>query len=279
MTRNASRLGMGIVVGGLLAMGATVAQREIMRRAGTRLIDWETVRGIARRRLGADGAPLRTEVRDRGRGLLPRRPAADRAGGGRGDRRGAAGRARDAGGDRSARVDRPEPGHLRAALRSDRADHGQPGRGGHAGTSAGPHREPLDRQPAARLPDGVPGAQGARPVRHQPAGRRARGARPAALRGAEHPRHRREHAACRSTSSAPSSPCTRRPTPSSSRPIPWLRAHFAGLGRRVDRPAGRRFRRPGRAPAERARQPRWRALAGADDDARPSWTRSSAPRR
>ena len=64
MTRNAGRLGMGIVVGGLLAMGATVAQREIMRRAGTRLIDWETVRGIARRRLGADGAPLRVDVRD-----------------------------------------------------------------------------------------------------------------------------------------------------------------------------------------------------------------------
>ena len=63
MTRNASRLGMGIVVGGLLAMGATVAQREIMRRAGTRLIDWETVRGIARRRLGVDGAPLRADVR------------------------------------------------------------------------------------------------------------------------------------------------------------------------------------------------------------------------
>ncbi|MEP6468603.1 MAG: zinc-dependent metalloprotease [Chloroflexota bacterium] len=54
MTRSASRLGMGIVVGGLLAMGATVAQREIMRRAGTRLIDWEAVRAIARRRLGRD---------------------------------------------------------------------------------------------------------------------------------------------------------------------------------------------------------------------------------
>jgi coenzyme F420 biosynthesis associated uncharacterized protein len=53
MTRNASRLGVGIVVGGLLAMGATVAQREILRRAGTRLVDWEAVRGIARRRLGA----------------------------------------------------------------------------------------------------------------------------------------------------------------------------------------------------------------------------------
>ena len=49
---------MGIVVGGLLAMGATVVQREIMRRAGTRLIDWEAVRQIARRRLGAAGAAM-----------------------------------------------------------------------------------------------------------------------------------------------------------------------------------------------------------------------------
>jgi coenzyme F420 biosynthesis associated uncharacterized protein len=63
MTRSASRLGMGIIVGGLLAMGATVAQREIMRRAGTRLIDWEAVRTIARRRLGADDAPLGAEAR------------------------------------------------------------------------------------------------------------------------------------------------------------------------------------------------------------------------
>jgi coenzyme F420 biosynthesis associated uncharacterized protein len=63
MTRSASRLGMGIVVGGLLAMGATVAQRELMRRAGTRLIDWEAVRAIARRRLGADDGRLSTERR------------------------------------------------------------------------------------------------------------------------------------------------------------------------------------------------------------------------
>jgi coenzyme F420 biosynthesis associated uncharacterized protein len=54
---------MGIVVGGLLAMGATVAQREIMRRAGTRLIDWEAVRGIARRRLGSDEGRLTAEQR------------------------------------------------------------------------------------------------------------------------------------------------------------------------------------------------------------------------
>jgi coenzyme F420 biosynthesis associated uncharacterized protein len=49
---------MGIVVGGLLAMGATAVQRELLRRAGTRLIDWESVRRIARRRLGPAGAGL-----------------------------------------------------------------------------------------------------------------------------------------------------------------------------------------------------------------------------
>jgi coenzyme F420 biosynthesis associated uncharacterized protein len=58
MARSAGRIGMGIVVGGLLAMGATAVQRELMRRAGTRLIDWEAVRLIARRRLGAAGAPI-----------------------------------------------------------------------------------------------------------------------------------------------------------------------------------------------------------------------------
>jgi coenzyme F420 biosynthesis associated uncharacterized protein len=54
---------MGIIVGGLLAMGATVAQREIMRRAGTRLVDWEAVRAISRRRLGRDDTLLGTEAR------------------------------------------------------------------------------------------------------------------------------------------------------------------------------------------------------------------------
>ncbi len=49
---------MGIVVGGLLAMGATAVQRELMRHAGTNLIDWESVRRIARRRLGTAGATL-----------------------------------------------------------------------------------------------------------------------------------------------------------------------------------------------------------------------------
>jgi hypothetical protein len=58
MARHTARLGAGILVGGLLALGASVASREIMRRAGTRLIDWEAVREIALRRLGDAGAPL-----------------------------------------------------------------------------------------------------------------------------------------------------------------------------------------------------------------------------
>jgi coenzyme F420 biosynthesis associated uncharacterized protein len=58
MARHTGRLGAGIVVGGLLALGASVASREIMRRAGTRLIDWEAVREIAHRRLGDAATPL-----------------------------------------------------------------------------------------------------------------------------------------------------------------------------------------------------------------------------
>ena len=58
MSRHTARLGAGILVGGLLAIGASVAQREIMRRAGSRLIDWRAVREIAHRRLGAAGTPI-----------------------------------------------------------------------------------------------------------------------------------------------------------------------------------------------------------------------------
>ena len=58
MARHTGRLGAGLVVGGLLALGASVASREIMKRAGTRLIDWETVRDIAHRRLGDAAAPI-----------------------------------------------------------------------------------------------------------------------------------------------------------------------------------------------------------------------------
>ena len=63
MARHAARFGAGIIVGGLLAVGATVAQREIKRRAGTQLIDWEQVRILARRRLGAAAVPM--AARDR----------------------------------------------------------------------------------------------------------------------------------------------------------------------------------------------------------------------
>ena len=58
MARHTTRLASGIVVGGLLALGASVASRELMRRAGTRLIDWAAVRQIAHRRLGDAAAPL-----------------------------------------------------------------------------------------------------------------------------------------------------------------------------------------------------------------------------
>ncbi len=54
---------MGIVAGGLLVVGASVAQRELLRRAGTRLIDWNAVRQIARRRLGASGTSLTASQR------------------------------------------------------------------------------------------------------------------------------------------------------------------------------------------------------------------------
>ena len=58
MARHSTQLGAGIVVGGLLALGASVASREILRRAGTSLIDWAAVRDIAHRRLGSAAAPM-----------------------------------------------------------------------------------------------------------------------------------------------------------------------------------------------------------------------------
>jgi coenzyme F420 biosynthesis associated uncharacterized protein len=58
MASHTARLSAGVLVGGLLALGASVAAREIMRRAGTRLIDWEAVRDIAHRRLGSAAEPI-----------------------------------------------------------------------------------------------------------------------------------------------------------------------------------------------------------------------------
>ncbi len=64
MARHTARFSAGILVGGLLALGASVASREIVRRAGTRLIDWEAVREIAHRRLGEAAAPLPAAQRE-----------------------------------------------------------------------------------------------------------------------------------------------------------------------------------------------------------------------
>jgi coenzyme F420 biosynthesis associated uncharacterized protein len=58
MSRNPARLASGLLVGGLLALGASVASRELMRRSGRRLINWGAVREIAHNRLGAFAAPL-----------------------------------------------------------------------------------------------------------------------------------------------------------------------------------------------------------------------------
>jgi len=63
MARHTGRLASGIIVGGLLAVGASVASRAIMKRAGTRLIDWAAVRDIAHRRLGEAAAPLSARQR------------------------------------------------------------------------------------------------------------------------------------------------------------------------------------------------------------------------
>lgn len=64
MARHTARFGAGILVGGLLALGASVASREIMRRAGTRLIDWDAVREIAHRRLGDAAVALSSAQRE-----------------------------------------------------------------------------------------------------------------------------------------------------------------------------------------------------------------------
>ena len=63
MARHTTRFAAGMLVGGIIALGASAASREIMRRAGPRLIDWEAVREIAHRRLGDAAAPLAPERR------------------------------------------------------------------------------------------------------------------------------------------------------------------------------------------------------------------------
>lgn len=76
MSRNPVQLAAGIAVGGLLAIGAGVASRHIMRRVGPELIDWDAVREIAHRRLGPAAAPIppaaRAEAEDFYRATLLR---------------------------------------------------------------------------------------------------------------------------------------------------------------------------------------------------------------
>ncbi|MGH2462460.1 MAG: zinc-dependent metalloprotease [Candidatus Limnocylindria bacterium] len=52
MSRNASRLTAGIVIGTLLTATVAVAGRRLEQRAGRHLLDWPTIRTIARRRVG-----------------------------------------------------------------------------------------------------------------------------------------------------------------------------------------------------------------------------------
>jgi coenzyme F420 biosynthesis associated uncharacterized protein len=58
VTRSTARLTAGIVVGSLIAATVAVAGRRLERRAGTHLLDWPTIRGIARRRIGARSGRL-----------------------------------------------------------------------------------------------------------------------------------------------------------------------------------------------------------------------------
>ena len=228
-----------------------------MRRAGTRLIDWAAVREIAHRRLGRGRRPDPGGPARGGGGLLPRDAAAHRADRGRRDRIRAARRTGDSGRGRSAPMGRPQPRHLPAAVRAHRAHAaGQPGGPRHGRPRDVALGEPHCRQPAARLHARLPGPQGARPVRRQPAGGRA-GPRSPPFRGAEHRRHGSRHAGAEGRV-----PHLHRPP----RGDPCLRVRGARLAASVlrragggdGRAAGGRVRRPDgsrcarRSPAARA---------------------------
>lgn len=58
MTRHRSHLTAGIVIGGLLTATVAVAGRRLEQRAGTHLLDWTAIRGIAHRRTGANPGRL-----------------------------------------------------------------------------------------------------------------------------------------------------------------------------------------------------------------------------
>jgi coenzyme F420 biosynthesis associated uncharacterized protein len=60
VSRSTARLTAGIVVGSLIAATVAVAGRRLERHAGSHLLDWPTIRGIARRRIGTRTGRLST---------------------------------------------------------------------------------------------------------------------------------------------------------------------------------------------------------------------------
>ncbi len=76
MTRSTARLTAGIVIGTLLTATLAVAGRRLEQRAGSHLLDWSTIRSIARRRVGA--RPGRLTAAERARAEDFYRAAAER---------------------------------------------------------------------------------------------------------------------------------------------------------------------------------------------------------
>ena len=243
----------GFLVGSALGAAATVAGPT--RRSGPRGAAWST----GRRSSGSPIAPPAAGARDASTPAELRAAEPAYAAAMARIVPGALATAlgsRAAGRRRAVRRRRPGglgPGQHRVVRVAHRQARGRPARPGHAARRRprqgddGP-RQPLDHDPPARLPARVHGAARPRPVRPRAAvGRGDPG--PAAVRRGEHPRDGRARSACRSTRSGPGSPCTRRPTPSSSRRIPWLRPYLAErLERQLDAcsaatPAGSAARR------------------------------------
>ncbi len=65
MTRSTARLTAGIVIGTLLTATIAIAGRRLEQRAGSHLLDWATIRSIARRRLGERTGRLTSAERAR----------------------------------------------------------------------------------------------------------------------------------------------------------------------------------------------------------------------
>ena len=210
----------GFLVGSALGAAATVLGRRAERAARQGLVDWSAAERVAVDRLRhAPGnlttgelratEPLYAAAMAR---IVPRLSQA------LGD--GAARRRRPLGRRRSGRLGPRERRDVRPADRPARGGAARPGDAAGRRPRQGDDgpRQPLGHDAPARLPARVHGLEGPGPVRPRPADGRV-DARQAAVRRGEHPRRRRGSSTCRSTRSAPGSPSTRRPTPSSSRRI------------------------------------------------------------